>query len=95
MQTRHFVEKSGYWVYDAQSKTLRHQHIYPTSNLNNWIYASSQGHVLVEDDNIVDFYPIDDIDNFERNELMCFHVAKEYVGFTDRFMFCTKCGVKL
>lgn len=95
MQIRHFVEKPGYWVYDTLTKTLKHQHIYPSHNLNNWIYASTQGHVLVDDDSIIDFYPIDDTDTFERNELTCFHVPKEYVGFTDKFMYCSKCGIKL
>lgn len=95
MQTRHFVEKPGYWVYDVQSKTLKHQHTYPTHNLIHWIYAGTQGHVLVENDKIIEFYPIDDVDSFEQNELTCFHIAKEYLGFTDRFMYCAKCGVKL
>lgn len=95
MQTRQFVEKPGYWVYDSQTKTLKHQITYPNHNIDHWIYAGSQGYVVLDNDKIVEFYPIDDMDSFERNELTCFHIAKEYLGFTDKFMYCTKCGIKL
>lgn len=95
MQKRHFVEKPGYWVYDAATKTLKHQTLYPSHNLDHWIYAGSQGHVLIDNDKIIDFFPVDDVENFERNEMLCFHVSKEYIGFTDRFLYCVKCGAKL
>jgi len=49
--------------------------------------------VLVSNDKIIDFYPTEDNKNQPTN--YCVHDSKEYIGFTDRFMYCIKCGVKL
>ena len=95
MQTRHYIDKPRYWVYDPYTKKISHQHSYPYHNMKQWLYAGSPGHVVVEDDQILDFYPIDDSNSKEQNKPYCYHMPKEYVGFTDKFMYCSKCGEKL
>lgn len=95
MQRKHYVEKSGYWVYDSHTKSVIHQLGYPYHTSAPWVYTGSPGYIVTEDDEILDFYPdLDPLDH-EREELNCRHSPKEYVGFTDKFSYCEKCGVKL
>lgn len=95
MQRRHYVEKSGYWVYNSKTKTVVHHLGYPYHTSDPWIYAGSKGYIVTDDDEILDFFPELDTLDKERNELICYHISKEYVGFTDKFLYCEKCGIKL
>lgn len=94
MKTTHFVEKSGYWVYDEKTKTIRHQTTYPYHNINQWVYTGGPGYIVVQDDKILDFHP-SEIDLNKLTTLGCIHSAKEYIGFTDTFLYCERCGIKL
>lgn len=100
--TEHYVEKSGYWIYDVKSKTLTHSEKYPyynsTSNgIIDWIYVDGPGKVTVKNDKILNFTPQHDgFDNLDRDELKCWaHKPKEYIGFTDKYFYCSVCGTKL
>lgn len=95
MQKRYYVGKPGYWVYDPDAKTVSHQHTYPYHNIRQWLYAGSPGYIVIEDDKILDFYPDSDERANEPTQPFCYHIPKEYIGFTDKFMYCSKCGVKL
>jgi len=95
MQTRHYVEKTGYWIYDSVDKKVRHSDMYPYHNIHQWVYVGSPGHIIIQDDKILDFIPINDTDSYDLNKPFCYHIPKEYIGFTDKFMYCAKCGIKL
>jgi len=94
VESRHFVDRPGYWVYDPKTRTITHHQSYPVTNIDHWIYCGSQGHVLVKNDKIIDFYPAEK-ETTDQNKNYCLHSSKEYIGFTDRFMYCSKCGIKL
>jgi hypothetical protein len=100
--TEHYVEKSGYWVYDVTLKTLTHSERYPYNNwttgrLIDWIYVDGPGKVKIKNDKILDFTPQHKgFDNLDQDELKCWtHRPKEYVGFTEKYFYCTVCGTKL
>lgn len=95
----HYVEKSGYWVYDDKTKTLIHFYNYPffSKNPSQWIYVDGPGTIQIKDDKIVKFIPYTkSFDDLDKDELKCWvHKPTEYVGFTERYFYCTVCGTKL
>lgn len=93
MQTKHYVKKSGYWVYDSRTKTVIHQNTYPYHTSDSWVYVSCPGHILTDGDGIVEFFP--EVSDDPSKDKRCFHSPKTYVGFTDTFSYCEKCGAKL
>ena len=99
MVIEHYVEKSGYWIYNRQTKTFTNSttYPYPTAGVDDWIYVDGPGTIRVQRDKILDFVPYHkSFDDIEKNELKCWvHKPKEYVGFTDKYFYCSICGTKL
>jgi hypothetical protein len=95
MQKRHYVEKIGYWVYDSKTKTVSHQLSYPYHSSDSWVYVSCRGHIVTDDKEIIEFFPEIDSADKDRSDKFCYHSSKEYIGFTDKFNYCEKCGIKL
>jgi hypothetical protein len=94
----HYVEKSGYWIYDSITKTLTHSDMYPYFNgVSDWIYVDGPGVIQVKNDVIFKFIPqTDSFDDLDKIELKCWvHKPKEYIGFTEKYFYCTVCGTKL
>ena len=94
-----FVGKSGYWIYDKSTGELAHSETYPryVKNITDWIYVDGPGKVRIKNDKILDFTPEHrGFDNLEQDELKCWvHKPKEYIGFTEKYFYCSICGTKL
>lgn len=99
MITEHYVEKSGYWIYNKQTKTLTNSSVYPypAGTVDDWIYVDGPGTIRVKDDKILNFTPKHQgFDSLDQDELKCWvHKPKEYIGFTEKYFYCSVCGAKL
>lgn len=96
----HYVEKPGYWIYDKSTRTLIHSDNFSQSSnikATDWIYVDAPGTIRIKNDKIVDFIPyIKDFGDIEKSELKCWtHKPKEYIGFTEKYFYCSICGTKL
>jgi len=99
MITEHYVEKSGYWIYNTISKTFTHSSVYPhaTGVLSEWIYAAGPGTIRVKNGQILDFIPyLNNNEEMQKESSKCWtHRPKEYIGFTEKYFYCEVCGIKL
>lgn len=90
-----YVESPGYWVINPASDELEHSPYFPVFSTGDWIYADAPGTISIRGKKIVGFFPNQNLTNSSTQKKCPPHKPKEYVGFTNKFLYCEICDQKL